>query len=101
MREAWEEHYSRRQAKEAEEQRRKAVKLWRKFAHALLIRDRLKRTYAEETKEKDDDTKATPQLRSIASSSRHVHSFGPGEQDEDGKWSKKCSCGYSVQYEAL
>lgn len=108
VREAWEEQYSRRVAKEVQEQRRKAVLLWRKFAKALLVRDRLQRTYAtSETPEKAGDSEKieveeeVKQLPTLANLSRHVHSFSAGVQDAGGKWSKSCSCGYSVQYEEI
>lgn len=105
VREAWEEHYSRRIAKEAQEQRSKAIRLWRKFAKALLVRDRLKRTYAAQPEAKGGDEGETEapvrQLPTVANRSRHIHSFGPGTQDENGKWSKACGCGYSVEYEEI
>lgn len=105
VREAWEEQYSRRQAKELQEQRRKAVTLWRKFAKALLIRDRLKRTYAADEGKvgaaPEGGEEEVKQLPTLANASRHVHSFGAGVQGADGNWRKSCGCGYSVQYEEI
>ena len=83
--------------------------MWRKFAKALLVRYRLKRTYAtSETSLKKSSEgekivveEEVKQLPTLANLSRHVHSFGAGVQDASGKWSKSCGCGYSVQYEEI